>query len=131
MRRLGYMVAVLLGIALGLCFNWSQTQAVYVDHGASGIVAMAINTTGTICVLDDSGAVWKATNHARWVPAGLDPIPVPVSEVKFWHVNTVITFDNVAWVTVAGGSWECIGEWPGGASSSSAKTWGSIKAEYR
>ena len=131
MRRLSLLAAVLLGVALGICLDFENTEAVNVDHDANGLIAMAINTSGTLCVLDENGDVWKVTNHARWIPSSLDPIPVPVSEIKFWHVNTIITFDNTAWVTVAGGSWEYIGAWPGGASPVQDQSWGAIKAGYR
>jgi hypothetical protein len=77
------------------------------------------------------GVIWKLTGPGGWsTTTNIDPLPVPVSEVKLWDVDTIVTFDNVAWCIIAGGHWQDIGPWPQ-ASTTDPTTWGRVKSEFR
>jgi hypothetical protein len=57
--------------------------------------------------------------------------PVPVSTIKFWKQNLLVTKDNQAWVrdnTIH--SWSSCGPWPGGPVPTSPSTWGGVKGKY-
>ena len=129
LKRIAYGSAAVLCLALAFHMGAASTGASYVDHSASGIVALSSNDYDDFA-LDENGQVWRLSGPGGWVPTPTDPIPVPLSEVKLWDVDTIVTFDNVAWCVVAGGHWQSIGPWPQ-ASPVEARSWGAIKSEFR
>ena len=128
-KRMAYGSAAVLCLALAFHLGAASIGASYVDHSASGIVALSSNDYDDFA-LDENGQVWKLSGPGGWVPTTIDPIPVLLSEVKLWDVDTIITYDNVAWCVIAGGHWQNTGPWPQ-ASPAELKSWGTIKSDFR
>ena len=129
LKRIAYGSVAVLCLSLSFHLGAMSTRASYVDHSAIGIIAMSSNSYDDFA-MDENGQVWRLTGPGGWEPITVDPIPVPVSEVKLWDVDTIITYDNVAWCVIAGGHWQNIGPWPQ-ASPVESRSWGTIKSEFR
>lgn len=108
---------VVLFVLLLTCVLSAQAGIVIHD-GRPGIVA----TEGTEGIdlryaLDSFGRVWAGLGGGNWsrVP-DLDP-PFPVSEIKFWMCNNLITENDVLYMRGSPGQpWQSAGQWPGGSS---------------
>jgi len=98
--------------------------AEWVDHSGCGVVAMADRW-----LLDEFGQVWWADPNG-WDPRPDDDIPVPVSEVKFWDNDALVTVSNELLYRTASG-WRNLGPWPGGPSPAEKTTWSELKSEFK
>jgi hypothetical protein len=119
---LALTVAFLLGAQLG--------RAEYVDHSASGLVAMANVVTGPQA-LDENGAVWRFENQGWSGPSSWGPLPIPVSQVKFFiDEHRFVSGNNEAWVQMTETEWVNYGP-PPGMTATQPSTWGSIKSQFK
>ena len=121
----------LLCLAAAFHLGALSARSTYVDHTATGVIAFG-RFASPNRVLDDDGIVWFADENPAtgWVvDSSIPPLPVPVSEVKFWAWDTFVTYGNEVW-RVGGGEWRSAGFWPGGASPVESRSWGRIKADF-
>ena len=73
--------------------------------------------------------IWIFTSGESWFAFDF---PVPVSEVKFFDDQAIVTTSDVAWVFRAEiQGWQEIGPFPGGPVAQQSTSWGSIKAKHR
>jgi hypothetical protein len=113
------LLALMVTFHLGAQYG----QAGYVDHSTTGIVAwMEFMSVGGPTVLLDNGEVWNFSG-TQWVQHSSPPLPV--SQIKFWTTNFVISTANELW----------FGEHnygaPPGVVATQPSTWGSIKAQFK
>jgi len=135
------MVKFLFGVCF-LLVSWaSVTQAVPVNpNSPDGIAALhyrifdpSVDPWGYY-ILTTSGDVWVVTMAADGTvvcssfEAG---IPVPLSEIKDWSFDGLITYDNQFWI------YDRYGNWHGGPISclqspipTENGTWGGVKGKY-
>lgn len=132
MKRLLLGCLSVLALALAFHLGSATGRSEYVDPTAVGIVSMWAGNSNTPMVLDDGGTVWQyyATGHYWIVSSSVPPIPVSVSEVKFWNPWLLVTHDNHVWRNSWPG-WQDLGVWPGGATPVQEESWGKIKSEFR
>ena len=128
MKRLLCGAIVLLAVAGAYHLGADTASSDYIDHYSTGVVA-ATSTTGDPLALDENGIVWKVDLSRNWVESSVNPLPVPVSQLKFWDETIVVTTDNTLWRYLHG--WQDCGQWPGGASATEQATWSAIKARYK
>jgi hypothetical protein len=100
-------------------------QAGYVHHDALGLIAHD-NHMG---FLDEHGVIWAFDDHNDWYTSR-DTIPIPVSQIKFWSTNQIVTVDNFGWISDLG-VWQEVSPWPGGQPvPTDTQSWGDIKNKY-
>lgn len=133
MKHLAWGSFAVLCLAAAFHLGAVTAGSSYVDHSATGVIALSIPRAGEAEVLDEHGKIWQVS-PSGWVenPPVYD-LPVPVGDVKFWaatstHDYAVVTFDNHLWYFDT--AWTDAGPWPG-ATAVHARTWGAIRAEYR
>lgn len=112
-----------------------------VDHNAGGIVGLRVNWepsrgyagwNGYLLMAD--GQVLAYSGNPTGEPfsaSNLDPIPVPVSEIKIWGWRTLVTTSNEIWVVPPNEtSWVSIGTPPELPVSSDGSSVGELKGRY-
>ena len=132
MKRIMYGSVSILCLSLAFHLGALSARSTYVDHMSTGIIALSREPAPNR-VLGEDGVVWSADEDPAWgwqVDTSIPPLPVPVSQVKFWAVDTFVTFSNEVW-RVGGGAWQSAGYWPGGTSPAESTSWGEIKARFR
>jgi hypothetical protein len=132
MKRLMYLSVSLLCLALAtlIGFHIGQgTAGADIDTSNPGqVVGLAndgINSDNALA-LTRSGDIW-AIRPSGWVE--LRQSPLPVSQIKFWSGNVIVSVDDVAYGW-NGTSWYQIGPYPG-PTSIQPTTWSAIKAQHR
>lgn len=137
-RLLFGTIGLLVGVVV---MQWTVTvpgrigsvQASMVDHGATGIVAQdgpwCLDQNGNVWIsyLSDppvpTGTCWQA--HTSWNP------PMPVSEIKFWSHESIITTSDHEWSKQGTNDpWVDCGAWPGVPLATEQSTWGKIKSTF-
>ena len=133
MKKLFLAATVFAAVCFGYVVGSTTADCSIVDHGATGAVAFCPNLQGHPVALDQDGVIWQVDEDYGWVVwEQISPVPVPVSEIKFFGGNAFITFDHHIWRASSGsGTWEDGGVWPGGASAATPTSWGGIKARHR
>jgi hypothetical protein len=118
---LALTIAFLLGAQFG--------QAEYVDPAATGIVAVTQYGSGLVSnsFLLDNGEIWRWWDG--WVRTNIAPLPVPLSDIKFFGNTWIVTQANEVWVGSSTG-WTNVGS-PGSGTATQPSTWGSIKAQFK
>lgn len=130
MRSLLTALVLAVAVLVGYIVGTTTASSCYVDHSASGAIAFMRIPGNHPRALDEDGVVWEVEEGYGWRPDySVPPLPVPVSEVKFWQWDALITWDNHIW-RVSGVEWVDGGAWPGGASPVEATSWGKLKAEF-
>ena len=106
------------------------------QSAAAGVVIEDVGIVSQFgeLLLDSNGDVWGIFGGC-WLPfsTSAGPLPVPVSDLKFWHPNTIVTKSNVLWREAddGGGGWINCGPWPGGPIATESESWGGVKGKYR
>jgi hypothetical protein len=124
-KKFMFVCLGLLALAVTFHLGAQYGQAGYVDHSATGIVALDREK-----VLLENGEVWEAQNIGTgWTRSpDWDP-PVPVSDIRFWDGTTLVTVNGQMWHVEPVVGWHNYGAPPGGAATQPS-TWGSIKAQF-
>jgi hypothetical protein len=134
------MVRFVFGVSF-LLFLWAAvTQAVPVNpNSPDGIAALyyvefdALVDAWGYYVLTTSGEVWLVRPAPGTITCALyqAEIPVPLSEIRDWSFNCLITYDNQLWY------YDRYGNWQTGPISclqtpipTENKTWGGVKGKY-
>ena len=125
-RRFFYLSMGILELAGAYHLGAARTEA----QLAAGSLIHSMDYAGWF--LDTSGQVWntgspKPDTWTRW-PAY--DIPIPVGDVRLWGPQSLITWDDVAWAH-DGAAWTEVGPFPGGSVSVEAKTFGSVKGQFK
>jgi hypothetical protein len=107
------MLAVLLLLSVNR--SWS---GVVIHDGRPGIVSSAINDNA-VRVLDNLGHVWLPTSGGYVRSSEWDP-PMPVSQIRFWEREILITEDNALWMRFWPDGWTRVADWPGIADTDEA-----------
>jgi len=133
MRRLLLASAALMMLAIAFHLGSSTAMTCYVDHSALGIVALWHTQDYACHVLDEDGVTWEVLSSGIWNERqAYYPLPVPVSQIKYWGKTVLVTLDNEVWMKPdAEPTWVNCGSWPGSPSAVSHTSWSAIKAKYR
>jgi hypothetical protein len=122
-KRFMYVCFGILALAAAFHLGARYGQAAYVDHSATGIVALS----GNILLLD-SGDVYDLSD--AWIPRPELTPPVPVSEIRYWGGYFLSTYSNEVWqYNVPEPSWINWGL-PPGLVTTQPTMWGRIKGEF-
>jgi hypothetical protein len=125
-KRFMYVCLGILALAVAFHLGARFGHAEYVDHSATGIVAVA----GDILLLDSGDAYEIGTSQDPWRPRPEYKPPIPVSEVRYWGPNFVCSVSNEVWHREGDGIWYNYGSPPAGPTPVQPTTWGQIKAEF-
>ena len=111
-------VSLLIGFHLGV-------KSAGADFEPSGLI-VGVDDDYTFLLSNGKFYSFPGTN---WTNNSLYDIPVPVSDLKFWNFNTIVTKTDEAWVNTGGG-WIYAGVPPGGTATNTT-TWGKLKSQYK
>ncbi len=85
-------------------------ESSYVDFSAQGLIGHH-QGNGQFWVLDEDGICWHYDWTVGWTQSYA--LPVPVSDIKFFTRQSIITFSNEAWIWRSD-HWENVESYPGG-----------------
>ena len=144
-ERLLYMtIGVLIGIVV---MQWGSSIPsgvvpvnAYYAGGESDIIAFTGGQQPHLGahILVEDGSVWEFNWESGWVSNSFVSPPCPVTDVKFWGINVVITKSNDLWAYNAKGDnypyyleWHNYGPWPGSSVPAEESTFGKIKSLFK
>jgi len=125
-RKFFYVSLGILALSIAYQLGAGSVRADFDDSTNSPIVGMHGDN-----VLDRNGEVWSLFSLS-WDRRPTQDPPVPISEIRFWQVNQLITHDDVAWAWSGypDFEWVNIGPYPGTVSVE-AESFGSTKGRFR
>jgi hypothetical protein len=140
---------VLMTIAVAsMTFGISSSSAggSLVDHASPHVVAFDVSTAAIEAgaygyMLAANGSVWRVEGHAntpRLIPAPDADPPIPVGQIKWWSLRTVVSMTGEVWqaywvqdVPPYHHEWANLGVLPVGPISNEQRSVGEFKADFK
>ena len=136
-KKFMYVCLGILALTVAFHLGARQGSASFVDHTATGVIAL----TSDNHVLLSTDEVWQyrgtpENEWVRWTCKGYPiELPVPVSAIKFWEVNSFLDIQDNLWIRRGCSDngedyWDNVGP-PPGSMATNPSTWGKIKGKFK